>query len=87
MIEGTLKNGFKYQIEEEKLDDWEIIENLSDIENGKYYIIVDVARKILGDEQYNKLKDAVRTKEGKINTQDMYDAITELMSKNQDTKN
>lgn len=87
MFKGKLENGFEFQIEESKLDDWELVEMFSDIENGNLFKIVDVFKKILGDEQYKNLKNHIKEKEGNISIDYMQKVIVEIMQSKQETKN
>lgn len=78
MIEGTTKSGFKFNIDDAVLDDWEILETVDEIENNPQRI-VHLAKVILGAEQYAELKKEC-TVDGRVSTIKMNDAITEILN-------
>ena len=51
MIKGTTKSGFNYTIQEGALDDYELLEELREIDKGNTSQIVDVIEKIIASEQ------------------------------------
>ena len=51
MIKGVTSTGFEYQLCEDKLDDYELLEMLCDIDNGKTSLLTPMARQLLGEEQ------------------------------------
>ena len=65
MIKGTTKSGFNYTIQEGALDDYELLEELREIDKGNTSLIVDVIEKIIGSEQKEQLKKHVRDETGK----------------------
>lgn len=87
MFKGITKIGFEYEINKDTLDDWELFESLNDISNDNPLAIIDVAKKILGIDQYKKLKEFIREKEGKVSMTTMQDTIMEIFNANQEVKN
>lgn len=89
MIEGKLKSGFKYVIEEAKLDDFELFEKLCaiDIDQNNIGMIIDVFKELLGEEQYSALKEHMRDKTGRISTEGMMAALRELLGSEEELKN
>lgn len=65
MRSGTTSSGFKFEIDEQDLNDMEFIELMADAEENplKYPKMVE---RMLGKEQKKKLYDHVRTKEGRV---------------------
>ena len=51
MIKGTTKSGFDYTVQEEALDDYELLEELREIDKGNTSLVVDAIEKIIGPEQ------------------------------------
>ena len=60
MIKGETKTGFKFEIEEEVLDDYELLETLVDADNGNNMALFSVIDMVLGDEQKKALKEHLR---------------------------
>lgn len=59
MIKGVTPSGFEYELEEEMLDDWDFLESLRELTTNES-AIVDVAKYLLGDEQFKALKTHLR---------------------------
>ena len=66
------KSGFEYEIDPEVLDDWELIEDMQEmIESDDPMKSVHVFKKVLGDNQYNDLKEYLRNRDGRVKTSAM----------------
>lgn len=89
MVKGKLKNGFDIIIEDENLDDFEVLEALCDIDEDSSNItkIIFVYKRLLGEEQYGKLKEHMRNKSGKISTTEMAATLDEIINMGDETKN
>lgn len=90
MITAKTKTGFEFTIEDSALDNWELLEVLSDIDDGKTQKIGAAVRMLLGKEQSDALKDHCRTEDGRVPTSAMMTEIGEIFAelrKNKDTKN
>lgn len=90
MAEGKLTNGFEYKIDDDRFDDYEMFEKLCAIDRDENNIsmIIEVFRELLGDKQYDALKEHLRNKKGRISTAAMVDALHELLeSDDEDLKN
>ena len=48
MVKGITESGFEFELDEEILDDYELLESLCDIDNGDASKITTVARQLLG---------------------------------------
>lgn len=86
MLKGTTESGFQYEIEEESLDDWELLEIFRKLDKGNPQYVVDACEKLLGKTQYEQLKDHIR-KEQRVSASAMMKEIEEIMQQNQETKN
>ena len=84
MIKGTTKSGFDYTVQEEALDDYELLEELREIDKGNTSLVVDAIEKIIGPEQ---LKEHVRDEAGRVSIKRMFDEIGEILRGNQEGKN
>lgn len=80
MITGTTKSGFDYSIGDEALDDYELLEDLSDIDQGDIFKITIVARRILGEEQLQALKEHIRNEKGRVSAEKMGDEINQILN-------
>lgn len=89
MVEGKLKNGFEVKIEDENLDDFEVFEALCDIEQNPDNIgkSIFVYRRLLGEEQFERLKEHMKKPSGKISTDEMLKTLNEILNINNETKN
>lgn len=87
MIRGKTNSGFEFEIDEEELDDYELLEMLCDIDKGDVTKITDAAKKILGNEQLKELKEHVRDEKGKVSVSKMMKEIEEVLSSNSRGKN
>lgn len=87
MMTGTTKSGFRYELQDEAMDDYELLEMLCDIDNGNTSLITTAAKQILGKEQLTALKEHVRGKNGRVSAEKMIGEITEILTGNKETKN
>ena len=85
MIRGQTKSGFDFEIDEEVLDNWEILEVIDELEE-KPNLIVRLSKMLLEDEQYKTLKKHC-TVNGKVVMTAMVNEVTEILNNNQETKN
>ncbi len=74
-------SGFEIEIQKETLDDWELLEDLEALENGKTIKIISVAARLLGDEGLTKLKEHIRTPAGRVPMSAMQDEIFDIFQK------
>lgn len=86
MIKGKLENGFKFEIDPNNLDDYELVEMLADLEE-KPLLTPKVVAKILGEEQKNKLLDHLRDEKGKVSMKAMESSVAEILLSSQEVKN
>ena len=84
---AKLQDGFEIQIEEDSLNSWDLLEVLSDIDEGETGLIVKAARILLGKEGVSKLKEHLRNENGKVQADTMVQAIAELMESANQLKN
>ena len=77
MVEGTLKNGFEYKVEDDALDDYELLEDLiGSAEDGSKYF--KAAKRLLGEEQHNALKEYCRGEDGRVRATAVMECIEEI---------
>ena len=87
MVTGATESGFVYELEEESLDDYELLENLCDIDNGDVTKLVTMARRLLGEEQLESLKDHVRNEKGRVSMEKMGEEISQIIGGDHTGKN
>ena len=86
MIEGKTKSGFKYKIPKENLNNYELIEVISEVEENPL-LITKTVNLLLGEEQKEKLKDHLRTESGTVPTDKMSEEIIEIFNSQDEAKN
>lgn len=80
-------HGIDLVIDDERLDDWELLEKLADYDAGNGGLIVDIMRTLLGADQYESLKAAVKIKYGRVSSKAMVEAFNDVMKGAQNAKN
>lgn len=86
MIKGTTDTGFAYEIEEERLYNYEFVETLEEVESNPI-ALVKAVKLLLGDEQTERLKDHVRSENGIVSTVKMTNELENIFLKQAETKN
>lgn len=86
-MKGKTTTGFEFELDEEKLNDYELLEELSKIDKGNAGGITDVIQNVLGEEQKNRLKDHVRNENGKVTIDRMTEEFVEILRGDQSGKN
>lgn len=87
MLKGKTETGFEFEIDDEVLDDWELLEILQEIDDGNIGKLAKAIVFLLGEEQYEKLKDFIKKRDGKIKASVMIDEFTSIMNSNKEVKN
>lgn len=79
-MEIKTKNGLVYTFDEEMLGDFEIFENLVEIEKGNPKLLPDTIKALLGEKGYTQLKESCRNDKGRTPTADVVDAFGEILA-------
>lgn len=87
MHKGVTSSGFEFELEDEVLDDYELLEILHKIDNGDNGLIVDMVDKLLGEDQKNKLKEHLRNKNGRVSASLLLKEVMEIFKSNNEGKN
>lgn len=87
MISGVTKNGFKFEITDERTDNMELIDALADIDDGNPLAVSKVLTLLLGPEQKKKMYEFVRSEEGIVSAQAISEMLLEILSTKKETKN
>ena len=86
MIEGKTKSGFEYQIPEENINNYELLEALGEAEANPLYFPKTI-NLLLGKEQAEKLKNHLRTENGIVPIDKLKDDIMEIFESQKEAKN
>lgn len=85
-IKGKTETGFSYQIAEENLDNYELVETLGEMEDNPL-VISKVINLLLGKEQKEKLKEHVRSENGIVSSEKMGEEIKGIFESVNKAKN
>ena len=80
MLTGTTSSGFRWQIEEEALDDMELLDALVEWENGSGEASSTVCLHLLGKQQRAALYDHLRGENGRVKLTEAVNAINEIFN-------
>ena len=86
MIKGKTKSGFSYELDKERLNNYDLLEAIEDLDENPL-VLSRVVNLLLGKEQTKKLKDHLRTDNGIVPTEKMSEEITEIFQNQGETKN
>ena len=77
-ISGETKSGFKFEIEEEMLDNMEILDYLSDADDGNSLAFPKLLNILLGKDQKKRLYNHLRTEKGNVPSEKVLDELHEI---------
>lgn len=84
VITGKTKTGFEYNIDKKMLNDYELLEEIDNIGKSPL-IIIKLLKRLLKEEQLEKLKEHIRNEEGIVPLDkmekeliDIFDGIKEI---------
>lgn len=84
VITGKTKTGFEYEIDKKILNDYELLEEIDNIGKNPV-IIIRLLKRLLKEEQLEKLKEHIRNEEGIVPLDkmekeliDIFDGIKEI---------
>ena len=87
MVRGTTESGFAFEIEDEILDDYELLELLCQIDEGETTLTIKMVDKLLGEEQKERLKEHVRAKSGRVSAKRLLTEVMEIFNATSEGKN
>lgn len=85
-LKGTFKNGFRYSIDTDFVNDYEFLGMLAKVEENPIYII-EIVNLIFGEKQKENLINYIKKKEGKVKITTMNNLIKEVFESLQANKN
>lgn len=86
MIKGTTNTGFEYEIADDVIDDYELLEIFSELDKNPI-LLPTAVKKILGEEQKNRLLDHIRDKDGRAKMSAMEKEIINIFTSKKELKN
>lgn len=86
MIKGLTQSGFEYGITKQRLENYELIESLGELEENPV-ALSKVVNLLLGKEQAKALKEHLRDEEGLISTEKLSNEIMEIFKNQSEIKN
>lgn len=82
MIKGKTKSGFKYQIDEVKLDDMELFDLFAEVDTNPL-LFPKILSEVLGEEQKKALYDHCRADDGRVPVDTVSAETREIFSNSQ----
>ena len=79
MKTGKLANGFEFQVDETKFDDWRFIDDMEAADEGDVLAASRVFTTLLGKEQKQKLYEMLEGEDGQVHISDGIECMKELM--------
>lgn len=86
MIKGTTKSGFNYEIPNERLNNYELLECIAELEEEPL-LLAKTVNLLLGKDQAKLLKDHLRTEDKTVPMDKMSEEIIEIFKSQPETKN
>ncbi len=87
MIKGKTSSGFEYELDDDVLDDYELLEMLCDVDKGNTSLVVDAVKKLLSPEQEKNLREHARSKKGRVSAKKMIEELGEILASGNTGKN
>ena len=78
MITAKTESGFSIELEESTLDNMEVLDALSDLDEGNPLAMSRLVVKLLGKDGKKRLYDHLRTEDGRVPASTVVSAIMEL---------
>ena len=74
------ESGFEYSLSDTVKDDFELVEVIQEFTEGNKLVAPTLIRRLLGPEQYDRLKEHCRTADGIVSTAQMLNEATEILN-------
>lgn len=84
---GVTENGFKFEVDEERLDNMELVDALADFDEGNPLAVSKVVALLLGKDEKKKMYDFARTEKGVVPATVISKMILEILSAKKEVKN
>lgn len=86
MIKGITKSGFKFEISDKALDDFELLELMADMDSNAL-LVPKIFEKLLGTKQKENLIEFMKKRDGYASTEKMTKILEEILLSSQKLKN
>lgn len=86
MIKGITSSGFEYEISKGRLENYELVEALSEVDDNPL-MLPKTVNLLLGKQQADRLKEHLRDEEGLVSTDKLANEIMEIFQKEKEIKN
>ena len=86
-MKGTTTTGFEFEINEEELDDMRILDMIVEMADGDLAKLSPLVKKVLGEEQRERLYAHLEEKEGRASLARVSDEINEIFEASKAGKN
>lgn len=85
-MKGKTSTGFEFDIEDERLDDMELVDIMTEIDENPL-LMPKLCKMLLGEEQKKRLYDHLRSEDGRVPIEATTNAIQEIFNSPGDLKN
>lgn len=79
MMSGKTPSGFEYEIDDNTLNNYELMEKINELDENPL-VLTKVVTMILGKEQTERLKDHIRLENGIVPVEKMSDEIMQIFN-------
>lgn len=79
-MKGITSSGFEYNLDETALDDYELLEDLCELDNGNTARTISALNRLLGIEQKDRLKEHLREENGRVPASKMMIEMGEIFN-------
>ncbi|MDD6366226.1 MAG: hypothetical protein PUG17_04145 [Stecheria intestinalis] len=88
-MKGKTKTGFEWEVNAEAIDNWELVEILTEADKGSSSALIQGMKMVLGDEGYSALKEHVRglSKDGIVHSTSMSSEFLSFLNSINEGKN
>jgi len=87
MLKGTTSAGFEFEISDETLDNFEIVEQLLKLEDGDNMAFWRVGYLLFGEDGMRALREACADEDGNVKTSVMREQLNEVLTNQKPVKN
>lgn len=89
MIKGTTKTGFKFELDDDVIDDYDLLLKLAEVDAGNLAGIDGIFNEVLGKEQKNELREHIKKVTGRkrVSLKLMVASLQEIFEATNETKN
>lgn len=80
MLKGTTKSGFHYEIQDNVFDNMELVDTIAEATEDDPVAVSRLVKMTLGVEQRKKLYDHLRTEDGRVPTEKVFEEVGEIFA-------